>query len=73
VEFKPKDTHWPGGFRIARPVLESEYLISTGCLKTHQYGGIFTLALKLHVGVVPTSARGSNTCASCTAHLTSGS
>jgi len=58
VEFKPKGSHWPDGFRIARPVLESEYLISTGCLKTHQYGGIFTLSLKLHVGVVPTSRQG---------------
>ena len=58
VEFKPKDSHWPDGFRIARPVLESEYLISTGCLKTHQYGGVFTLSLKLHVGVVPTSRQG---------------
>ena len=58
VEFKPKGSHWPGGFRIARPVLESEYLISTGCLKTHQYGGVFTLSLKLHVGVVPTSRQG---------------
>ena len=58
VEFKPRDSHWPDGFRIARPVLESEYLISTGCLKTHQYGGIFTLSLKLHVGVVPTSRQG---------------
>ncbi len=58
VEFKPKGGHWPDGFRIARPVLESEYLISTGCLKTHQYGGIFTLSLKLHVGVVPTSRQG---------------
>lgn len=58
VEFKPKGSHWPNGFRIARPVLESEYLISTGCLKTHQYGGIFTLSLKLHVGVVPTSRQG---------------
>ena len=58
VEFKPKGSHWPEGFRIARPVLESEYLISTGCLKTHQYGGIFTLSLKLHVGVVPTSRQG---------------
>jgi len=38
VEFKPQGSHWPEGFRIARPVLESEYLISTGCLKTHQYG-----------------------------------
>jgi len=58
VEFKPKGSHWPDGFRIARPVLESEYLISTGCLKTHQYGGVFTLSLKLHVGVVPTSRQG---------------
>ena len=58
VEFKPQGSHWPEGFRIARPVLESEYLISTGCLKTHQYGGVFTLSLKLHVGVVPTSRHG---------------
>jgi uncharacterized protein (DUF362 family) len=58
VEFKPKGSHWPDGFRIARPVLESEFLISTGCLKTHQYGGVFTLSLKLHVGVVPTSRQG---------------
>jgi uncharacterized protein (DUF362 family) len=58
VEFKPRESHWPDGFRIARPVLESEYLISTGCLKTHQYGGVFTLSLKLHVGVVPTSRQG---------------
>ncbi len=58
VEFNPRESHWPNGFRIARPVLESEYLISTGCLKTHQYGGIFSLSLKLHVGVVPTSRQG---------------
>jgi len=58
VEFKPRESHWPQGFRVARPVLEAEYLISTGCLKTHQYGGVFTLSLKLHVGVVPTSRQG---------------
>jgi len=58
VEFKPAQSHWPNGFRIARPILESECLISTGCLKTHQYGGIFPLSLKLHVGVVPTSRHG---------------
>jgi len=56
--FKPKKSHWPNGFRIARPILDSECLISTCCLKTHQYGGIFTLSLKLHVGVVPTSRHG---------------
>lgn len=58
VLFKPKKSHWPNGFRIARPILDAECLISTGCLKTHQYGGIFTLSLKLHVGVVPTSRHG---------------
>ncbi len=58
VECKPRESHWTNGFRVARPVLESECLISTGCLKTHQYGGIFTLSLKLHVGVVPTSRHG---------------
>lgn len=60
IEFKPKDSHWPKGFRIARPVIESECLVSTCCLKTHQYGGIFTMSLKLHVGVVPTSRNGFN-------------
>ena len=58
VLFKPKKSHWVNGFRIARPILETECLISTCCLKTHQYGGIFTLSLKLHVGVVPTSRHG---------------
>jgi len=60
IEFKPKDSHWPNGFRIARPILETECLVSTCCLKTHQYGGVFTMSLKLHVGVVPTSRHGFN-------------
>jgi uncharacterized protein (DUF362 family) len=58
VLFKPKKSHWSNGFRIARPILDAEYLISTCCLKTHRFGGIFTLSLKLHVGVVPTSRHG---------------
>jgi len=58
LEFKPKDSHWKNGFRIARPIIESECLISTCCLKTHQFGGLFTLSLKLHVGVVPTTRHG---------------
>lgn len=58
VEFKSKDSHWKNGFRIARPVLEAECLVSTCCLKTHQFGGIFTMSLKLHVGAVPTSRHG---------------
>ena len=58
VRFKPKGTHWADGFRIARPILDAECLVSTCCLKTHQYGGIFTMSLKLHVGVVPTFRNG---------------
>lgn len=58
VEFQPENSHWPNGFRIARPVLEAECLIATCCLKTHQFGGVFSMSLKLHVGVVPTFRNG---------------
>ena len=58
VLIKSNNSHWKEGFRVARPVLEAECLVSTCCLKTHQYGGIFTMSLKLHVGVVPTSRHG---------------
>ena len=58
VLFKPRDSHWPNGFRIARPIVEAECLVSTCCLKTHQFGGAFTMSLKLHVGVVPTFRHG---------------
>ena len=58
VQIKGENTHWEKGFRIARPILESECLVSTCCLKTHQYGGIFTMSLKLHVGCVPTTRHG---------------
>jgi uncharacterized protein (DUF362 family) len=51
-------SHWKNGFRVARPILEADCLVSTCCLKTHQYGGVFTMSLKLHVGVVPTSRHG---------------
>lgn len=58
IKFNPTDSHWKAGFRVARPILDAECLISTGCLKTHQYGGVFTMSLKLHVGVVPTTRHG---------------
>jgi len=58
VKVDAEGSHWRDGFRIARPVLEAECLVSTGCLKTHQFGGVFTLSLKLHVGVVPTTRNG---------------
>jgi uncharacterized protein (DUF362 family) len=49
----PEGIHWQDGFLFARPALEAEYTVSTCCLKTHQYGGVFTMSLKLSVGLVP--------------------
>jgi uncharacterized protein (DUF362 family) len=60
VKVDADNSHWQDGFRVARPILESECLISTCCLKTHQFGGVITLSLKNSVGVVPTSRHGYN-------------
>ena len=60
IEFQSAEYHWPDGFRIARPIVEAECLVCTGCLKTHQFGGVITMSLKLHVGVVPTDRNGFN-------------
>ncbi len=53
VHFQPKDSHWEDGFLFPRVYTEAESIVSTCCLKTHQYGGHFTLSLKLSVGLVP--------------------
>jgi uncharacterized protein (DUF362 family) len=58
VKIDAENSHWQDGFRVARPILESECLIYTCCLKTHQFGGVITLSLKNSVGVVPTSRHG---------------
>ena len=58
VKVDVENSHWQDGFRIARPILDAECLVSTGCLKTHQFGGVFTHSMKLHVGVVPTTRNG---------------
>lgn len=51
VRIKHEGSHWRNGFLAARPVVESECVVSTCCLKTHGYGGIFTMSLKLSVGI----------------------
>jgi len=45
-------SHWKKGFPFARPILEAEAIVQTCCLKTHRYGGHFTLSLKNSVGMV---------------------
>jgi uncharacterized protein (DUF362 family) len=51
VRIKPEQSHWMSGFDVARPVLDSPCVVTTCCLKTHGYGGVFTLSLKLSVGL----------------------
>jgi len=51
IKVKPERSHWRDGFYVAKPVLDSECIVSTCCLKTHGFGGVFTMSLKLSVGV----------------------
>jgi uncharacterized protein (DUF362 family) len=52
VLFNPKGSHWSQGFALAGPLLSADAVIQTCCLKTHRYGGHFTLSLKNSVGAV---------------------
>jgi uncharacterized protein (DUF362 family) len=49
--FNFKDSLWQRGFAVPKPVLSADSIIQTCCLKTHQYGGHFTLSLKNSVGL----------------------
>lgn len=51
VRVKPGQSHWRNGFDVAKPVLDSECVVTTCCLKTHGFGGVFTMFLKLSVGI----------------------
>jgi uncharacterized protein (DUF362 family) len=53
VKVTPPGSHWEDGFMVPRLITEAECIVATPCLKTHRYGGIFTMALKLAVGIVP--------------------
>jgi len=55
VHFNPSGNHWKEGFYIPKPVVDAEYVVSTCCLKTHGFGGVFTMSLKLAVGLTPKS------------------
>ena len=51
TRIRPLQSHWQDGFDVAGPVLDSECIVTTCCLKTHRYGGVFTMSLKLSVGI----------------------
>jgi len=49
--------NWPDGFSLPRLVVDADYNVSTCCLKTHGFGGVFTMSLKLSVGLTPKPIR----------------
>lgn len=44
--------HWRRGFPVPKMLLDAECVVQTCNLKTHRYGGHFTLSLKNSVGLV---------------------
>ena len=57
VQIQPEGSHWPEGFHLPRHVVNAEYNVSTCCLKTHGSGGVFTMSMKLAVGLTPKPIR----------------
>ncbi|GFN23897.1 hypothetical protein TAMC210_22140 [Thermanaeromonas sp. C210] len=53
VKFWREGLHWKDGFYVAKPVLDADVNIGTCTLKTHAYGGVFSMSLKLAVGITP--------------------
>jgi len=58
VQVNAPGSHWQQGFRFARPCLDCEAIVQACCLKTHRYGGHFTLSLKNSVGLAAKSVPG---------------
>jgi len=52
VKIERGGTHWLRGFYLAKLFLEADVVIQTCCLKTHRFGGHFTMSLKNSVGLV---------------------
>lgn len=52
-----RDQHWAGGFAVPKMLLDAPCVVQTCNLKTHRYGGHFTLSLKNSVGLVAKQTR----------------
>jgi uncharacterized protein (DUF362 family) len=50
--------HWSRGFHLGRIFETSDAIVQTCCLKTHRFGGHFTLSLKNSVGMVAKTVPG---------------
>lgn len=56
--FNPPGSHWQRGFALPKPMLEADMVVQTCCLKTHRFGGHFTLSLKNSVGLAAKTVPG---------------
>ena len=52
IKVERPDTHWLKGFYMAKVFHDADKVVQTCCLKTHRFGGHFTLSLKNSVGLV---------------------
>jgi uncharacterized protein (DUF362 family) len=52
VRIGREGTHWLKGFCVAKCFVDADKVVQTCCLKTHRFGGHFTLSLKNSVGAV---------------------
>jgi uncharacterized protein (DUF362 family) len=50
--------HWKHGFKIAKVFKEADKVVQTCCLKTHRFGGHFTMSLKNSVGLIASRPKG---------------
>lgn len=55
VQYHPSSSNWKDGILFPKFIQNVDAVIALPCLKTHRYGGHFTLSLKLSVGLVPRS------------------
>ena len=52
IKIERGKTHWLNGFYMAKVFHDAEKIVQTCCLKTHRFGGHFTMSLKNSVGLV---------------------
>lgn len=58
VKIDPNRTHWSRGFYISKIFLVVDKVVQTCCLKTHRFGGHFTMSLKNSTGLVASQIPG---------------
>jgi len=49
---KPEKSHWKKGYLLAGLFAEADGVVQICCLKTHRFGGHFTMSLKNSVGMI---------------------